>query len=280
MEGNYRLSIRTLLRLCCVLAALWSAPARAVVVLDWDVYAWSAGSNSQSFDVDPAFPGTDVSLTLTGSVNKFRNDPATNQATPVTNQTVTGGLSPVQNSLLLGVDYHQGSNAIVLTITFSSNYALGVTDVTFSIFGIDQSSSAWQDQIASIYATGVDGSQIAPTITNFGSAVTLTGAGLNHLLTGNATVPDSGAGSEAGNVTLTFGGAIRSVTFTYQDGLGSRPNPTYQEIAVGDITFSPIPEINPAIPGAFGCGVAAAATAVLHRRARRSRERTVGVRSS
>lgn len=272
MLRTYRRAIHIALRFCCGIVISCATPAGAIV-LDWDAQAWGAGNNSQSFDVDPSIAGNDLTLTFSGSVNKFRNDPATNQATPVTNQTVTGGLTPVQNSLLLGVDYHQGSNAITLTISFSASYALGVTNVSFSIFGIDQSGSAWQDQIASMYATGVDGSQIPATITNLGSAVTLTGTGLNQMLIGNATVPDSGAGSGNGNATLTFGGAIRSVTFVYQDGLGSRPNPTYQDIAISDITFSPIPEINPALSAAVSCFIAVAVTVTLRKRASRMGQR-------
>jgi hypothetical protein len=254
--------------LIVALLLLFVAAGAQAVVLDWDANAWSAGNNSQSFNVDPTNAGNDVTFTFTGATQKFRNDPVSGQATPVTNQTVTGGLNPVQTSLLLGVDFHQ-NNTITLTVTFAPSYALGVQNVSFSIFGIDKNGSTYQDQVAAIYATSVDGvTQIAPTITNLGSAVTLSGSGSNQLLTGNSLVPESGAGSGAGNATIDFGGAaIVSFTLVYQDGIGARPNPTFQDIALGDLTFTPVPELNPALASALSCIFAVAITFWLRRRA-------------
>jgi hypothetical protein len=122
----------------------------------------------------------------------------------------------------------------------------------------------------------VDGiTLIAPTISLVGPAVTHSGTGLNQTLTGNSLVPDTGAGSGAGNVTIGFGtNAIRSFTFTYADGLGSKPNPTFQNIAIGDISFTPVPEMNPATTAAASCIAAIVLTVAMQRRARRTRQKT------
>jgi hypothetical protein len=156
-------------------------------------------------------------------------------------------------------------------------YTLGVENVSFTIFNVDFFSSgpdSWQDVIKSISAVSVDGiTLIAPTISFLGSAVTHSGTGLNQTLTGNSLVPDTGAGSGAGNVTISFGtNAIRSFTFTYADGLGSKPNPTFQNIAIGDISFSPVPEMNPAMVSGASCIAAMVITVFLQRRARRARQ--------
>jgi hypothetical protein len=240
------------------------AAKSAAVVLDWDSVTWSPGANSNSFDIDPLRAGNDITVTFTGAVNKFRNDPATGLATPAINRSLEGGLSPVESSLNLGVDFHN-NNTITCTVNFSDPNTAGVQNVSFSIFGIDylsNGSTSFQDQIISISATSIDGvTQIAPIISNIGAAVTPGGTGLNQTLTGNSTVPDTGAGSGAGNVTISFGSAsIQSFTFTYADGLGSKPNPTFQNISIGDITFTPVPEINPTFSASLSCLIAVALT--------------------
>jgi hypothetical protein len=251
----------------------WTASAQAVV-LDWDTAAWAPGATSRSFNVDVANPGNDLTVAFTGATDKFRNDPTTGSATPSINQSLEGGMNPVQKSLNLGVDFHQNST-ITCTVNFSALYTLGVENVSFTIFNIDFFSSgpdSWQDVIKSISAVSADGVTIvAPTISNIGPAVTL-GGGLNPTLTGNALVPDTGAGSGAGNVTISFGAPIRSFTFTYADGVGSKPNPTFQNISIGDISFTPVPEINPAISAAVSCLFAVGLTVFVQRRARLRRD--------
>lgn len=270
---NHRAAILRRLLLAAGAVLLAGVTAARAAVVDWDANAWVAGQNSQSYNVDPSNAGNDVTFTFSGDVNKFRNDPATGQAAPVSNQTITGGLNPAQNSLFLGVDFHQ-NNTITLTVTFSAGYAQGVQDVMLSIFGIDKNGATYQDQIVSIYATAIDGSQIAPTITNVGSAVSLTGSGVNQVLTGQSFVPDSGAGSGAGNATISFGNAwIKSFTFVYQDGVGSKPNPTFQDLGIGDLTFTPVPELNPGLASALSCACAVAITMCLRKRSARKLRR-------
>jgi hypothetical protein len=268
------------LRSFSVLAAIFlallggGANSAHAVVLDWDSATWPAGTTNRSFNVDSTNPGTDLTVSFSGSTDKFRNDPTTGLATPSINQSLEGGMNPVQKSLSLGVDFHQNST-ITCTVNFSAGYTLGVENVSFTIFNVDFFSSgpeSWQDVIRSISAVSADGvTMIAPTIT-FGSAVTHSGTGLNQTLTGNALVPDTGAGSGAGNVTISFGpNAIRSFTFTYADGLGSKPNPTFQNISIHDISFTPVPEINPAVSAIASCFLAFGATVFVQRRAKKRR---------
>jgi hypothetical protein len=55
-----------------------------------------------------------------------------------------------------------------------------------------------QEVIRSISATGIDGTtSYAATITNLGSSVSLTGAGLGQSLKGISSAPDTGPGSNA-----------------------------------------------------------------------------------
>jgi hypothetical protein len=47
--------------------------------------------------------------------------------------------------------------------------------------------------------------------------------------------------------------AIRSFTFTYGSGTGTVPDPTYQHVGIHDISFKPVPEINPGWTAVGSC---------------------------
>ena len=184
----------------------WTGTAHALV-LSWDSVAWTPGSLSNSYDVN-GDSVNDVTLTMTPqNANIFTNDPTTGTMTPTINQTITGGLSPVQNSLMIAANLHTNSN-LTVQISFTS-VPLGATDVSFTIFDIDVSTNA--DIIDSIYGVAPDGTHIAATISNVGSAVDLTGTGLNQVLKGNTASADSGPGSSNGNATISFGGLFNFV---------------------------------------------------------------------
>ena len=134
------------------------------------------------------------------------------------------------------------------------------------MFDIDKTTDS--EMFKNMYATDVNGNHIAANISNLGSSVALSGSGLTQLLTGTATSADSGAGSGNGNATVSFGAnAIRSFTFTFDNSSGP---PRIQEFGLYDISFTPVPEVNPVWTGTFSCLFAAAA-AVAHRRSVRKR---------
>jgi hypothetical protein len=240
-------------RLSFVLAwvlALSVCQKASAVVLDWDGVTWTAGSLSNSYDVDPGTPGNDITVTMSGDVNRFTNDATSGVPTPAIDMTLTGGLSPVENSLQLAANLKTGSK-IFVTVDFSALYLQGVQNVSFSIFDIDLEKN--HDQIRSIYGIALDGTHVAATITNIGSAVTLNGAGLGQFLTGRDPSPDN---SSNGNATISFGGTpITGFAFTWGNTNGA---PFYQQISITDIYFIPVPEMSPAVPTIIVCVAAAA----------------------
>jgi hypothetical protein len=228
------------------------------VTLDWDATAWTPGTLTNSYDVDASVPGNDLTFTLGGTTGELANDSVNNLPTPNINANLEGGLTPVQNSLNIAIDLGKKDRFVTVTITFSDSYTQGVENVSFTLFGIDQAaggSNIYIDEISSITALSIDGvTQIAPTITGIGSAVTLSGTGLNQVLTGNANVPHTGAGSGAGNATISFNATgIRSITFTFGAGGNAAINPDFQDISLHDMTFSPVPEVNPTVAAASAC---------------------------
>ena len=235
--------------------ACFSSLAQAVT-LDWNAEAWNPGTLTNSYDVDGTV-GDDLRFDLGGTTGELANDSVGNMPTPNINSNLEGGLTPVQNSLNIAIDLGKKDRFVTVTITFSASYTQGVENVSFTLFGIDQAaggSNIYIDEISSISALSINGTQIAPTITNIGSAVSWSGSGVSQVLTGSGNVPDTGAGSGAGNATISFNATgIRSITFTFGAGGNSAVNPEFQDISMHDLTFSPVPEVNPTVAAACVC---------------------------
>lgn len=238
--------------------ALVGATSQAIT-LDWDTAAWTNGSLNNSFDVDPANPGADVTVGVSGNTAQLQPGlVAPSPQTPAITTALEGGLSPVEKSLELAVNFTTQSQSVTVTINFSALYAQGVQNVSFTIFDVDSANdnannSHFQDQLRAISALSIDGvTMIAPTITT-GAANTLTGTGLSQVVTGISTANDTGVTSGAGNVTINFStNAISSLTFTYGSG-AAFADPTYQHIGLHDLSFTPVPEMNPAWFGGLSC---------------------------
>ena len=261
----FRWSVRLLLGSA---AALFCHTAHGVT-LDWDAVSWTAGTLSNSYNVDPANGGNDISVSAAASGGAvFLSDPVTGLASPTRNSTLGGGLSPVQNSLKITADLSAGY--ITVTIDFSAFYPLGVQDLSFTLFDVDLNGASYraQDEISSIVATN-GATSIAPTITNVGSSVTHSGTGLSQQLIGNADAVDSGAGSGVGNATISFGSnAVKTVTFRWDRGPDATGSAPTAYISIHDINFTPVPEVNPAVAAFALCGVAAFGALWVKRRRR------------
>jgi hypothetical protein len=177
---------------------------------------------------------------------------------------------PAQDALNLAANLKTHSD---LTVHLSFTGTLpGAANVSFTLFDIDVTTNS--DIISEIYGVAYDGTHIAATITNVGSAVTHSGTGLNQVLTGNTASADSGPGSSNGNATITFGSTIiTDIFFTFSNTAGA---PRFQNIAIGDISFTPVPEMNPATTAATSCVAAMGLAILVQRRARRAGKSRLG----
>ena len=250
------------LRLSAVTAAclLFLAGSRAAqaVVLDWNSVAWAPGSLNNSYDLN-GDAVNDVTINITSqNPGIWQNDPTSGTQAPVVNQTLTGGLVG-QKSLMLAANLHTNSNSTV-QISFTGPNGFLANNVSFTLFDIDVTTNS--DIISNIYGVAANGTHVAATITNVGSGVTLTPGGLAQVLTGNAISPDN---SGNGNATISFGSAISSVFFTFGNTAGA---PFYQDIAIGDVSFTPVPEINPTVTAVGSCFLAFGLTIFARRRAK------------
>lgn len=243
------------------------------VVFDWDSQTWTNnpdGTPTPNFyEVDGTNPGTDVTITATGNNGAvFQRDigPGTPQ-TPAVAQTFQGGFGSAQNSLVLAINLADNTQSVTITLTFSPQYTSGVSNLTFTLFDIDyqnvSGSSTFQDQLTSIRGLAVNGTWIAPTITQ-GATNTVTGTGLSQVVTGFASANDTGTNTGAGNVIISFGAAaITAFQFTYGSG-SAFASPTFQHVGLYDFTFTPVPEINPAWSAVISC-LAVVALILRHR---------------
>ncbi|MEY2564282.1 MAG: hypothetical protein QOH88_2475 [Verrucomicrobiota bacterium] len=240
-----------------------SATNSSALVLDWSAVSWT-NQYSNTFDVDPNVIN-DITVKMTGNLNRFTNDTTSGVATPAITTTLQGGLGAVP---ALQLAANLGTNSLItVSVDFSAQYTQGVENVSFTLFDID--AGADLDRIINIYATALDGTtHLAATISNLGSTVTLTGTGLTQVLSGNAPSPDTSAN---GNATFSFGAnAIIGFSFSWENSNGP---PKYQDIAMGNISFTPVPEVNPTVAAATACLFAMLAMKV--RRAGLSRCRSV-----
>jgi hypothetical protein len=242
----------------CLLFLAGPRTAQAVV-LDWDSVAWAPGSLNNSYDLN-GDAVNDVTVKITSqNPGIWQSDPTSGTQTPAINQTLTGGLVQPQNSLMLAANLHTNSNSTV-QISFTGSSGFLANNVSFTIFDIDVTTNS--DIISNIYGVAADGTHVAATITNVGSAVTLGGSALTYTLTGNAASADN---SGNGNATISFGSSISDVFFTFGNTAGA---PRYQDIAIGDVTFTPVPEINPAVTAVGSCFLAVGLTIFARRRAK------------
>ena len=190
--------------------------------LDWDTVNWTSGALSQSYTVG----GSTVSITLTGSTNRFVSG-------PVDNTTNTGGLIPVEQSLLLDVDYTAqatiATEAITATISFA--HTGGISNVSFTLFDID--SSGFTDQVI---VTGNNGATINPSSVTLTAGTEVVFDGVNKV-TGTA---NNSSTSSNGNATFTFNQTgITQITIVYQSG--QLANPSEQFVSLHDINFNVTP---------------------------------------
>ena len=196
---------RALAFFCAIFAFTGSASAALV---DWSAQSWPAGSLSNSYDVDPANAGNDVTATISGDTGQLQPSLVSpNPQTPAITRAFDGGLGTSPFTLELALNLTSNAQSVTFTLDFSALYAAGVSNVSFTIFDIDAnniSGSTYQDVISGIHATSTTGTQIAPTITNVGPNVSPTGTGLSQVLTGQTSTVDLAAGSGAANATISF----------------------------------------------------------------------------
>lgn len=221
------------------------------IVLDWSGVTWSAGTLTQSFDIDSTNPGDDIKITISGSTGRFMSGyPA---ITDDSSAGFSGGMGPGTQNLEMYVDFSSDSQKVKVSIDFL--YTGGVGDVDFTLFDVDVgtgSPKSFIDQITKIYATSTNGTFIAPSITT-DIASSVSGSGTNQVVTGTAV---SDSADADGNVAISYASyGITNVTFTYGNSSAAQNNPASQSIGLYDINFKKpvVPEVHPGLIASLLC---------------------------
>ncbi len=260
------------------------------VVLDWDSVDWpftspSTRTFSQGFDIDPANPGNDITITISGDTSDITND-----TTPATGWTggpivpsvddhngAAGGFGS-QEGLYLFVNFDDNTVNSSLTITITFNYTYGVTGVTFPITDIDTAGS-YVDQVRSFSGTYYGSPVANATLT------ALSGSTVNVAINNSGTASANAVGTgttedilqDFSNVGVSFGATpVTQVSFVWGSGPGAPANPGNQLISIYDITYTPaVPEPSTLI----AAGLLLAVCLAGHRILRAKRVDQLGCRS-
>ncbi len=188
--------------------------------LDWDSVTWTAGATNQSYTIGSG----NVSINFNGAADTPPGDAAALVNTsPLITTDLTGGLSPVQDSLEINVDYAGGSSQqIPIVIDFT--HPGGVSDVSFNIFDVD--SGGWVD-VVQVQAT-TDG-------INFFNPTSIISNSANSSDGINTVTGTSGSVSSSnGTARFTFAvSGITQIRIIY-----SNQTTAFQWVALHDINFT------------------------------------------
>ena len=232
------------LLLAALLAVLLCPFQAKAATLDWNNVDWTAGSLSQSFEIDSGNPGNDITITITGNTSRF------NTNYPDDNTNLTGGLGSSEQSLQLYMNKFANDTEFV-TVTITFNYAAGVDHVNFSIFDIDN--GTFVDQIRNIKGIGFGVTNAVWLTGSSGNTVTSNNT-LNASVTGTSSSNDT---NSTGNAFFNFGNSkITTVSFDYGSAPGSGTPSTVQWVGFHDFRYRSVPEVNPALAALMVCGLA------------------------
>ena len=188
-------------------------------LFDWDTRIWAAGSTNNSYAVG-TLGSASFALTNPGT---WLNNAGLGGQSPNLQNAVTGGLSPVQQSLIQLVDLPSQSSVVTTTITLPRVMA----GAQFTVFDVDYGANQFADKIT--IRGSLRGSTVMPVVTN----------GVANYVIGNTAYGDLASGNTSGdaNVTVTFASAIDTIVIEYGNHSLAPANPGQQAISLHDITF-------------------------------------------
>lgn len=225
--------------------------AHASIVFDWPASpGWTAGAPSPGQTLSQSFTSVNpnditVSINNNGASAAGANwQPAYPQ---ISRSPVTGGFSSTNALQLYVVSQSSTSSYIRTTITFDTP----VINLTFQIWDVDAVAGQFVDKIFNIQALAVGGATVGPDSVT--SAVpgynTITGTGLATVVLGTANASNT---TNQGTIDITFSGPITQFSFDWANndaGLGQ------QAVALGPLTYTPVPEPSPFLSALGFCAL-------------------------
>lgn len=233
-----------ILGLASAVIVLSSAGARASVTLNWDaVPQGTLQKQNAVYTTGPDFTAVDITIAGSNGAVPFRFGPAGLQTPAVTN-TLFGGGNPSDSSLSTVANFlPSGSGAPTVTFTIDFfGFKQGVKDVSFQLFNV---------------SAVKHGSVLAQDVVTFNTAgLSLTGS-KDNVVTGNTvtgtgqTIPGASNGAFS-NVTVKSGSMpLHEIVFTFTQLPADMP--FLSGIGLGDISFTPVPEVGQLAIGLVAC---------------------------
>ena len=227
------------------LLLLFNLQAKASVLIDWGSVPESqkhlepttsppVGPNG-TYTTGADFSNVLVSVAGSGFVPSGLHDPKVDVtghpfSVPVLSTTADFKASP------------SGPGTVTFTIDFFG-FKQGVKDVSFTLFNID--------------ADNHGSNSVADVVTFKTAGLTLTGGANNHV-SGNTVTGTGESGPESidspqGNVTVRSGNLpLHQIVFNWTRP-SSGPGENLDEIAIGNISFTPVPEVGQLAIGLVAC---------------------------
>ena len=219
------------------------AASASVVTLDWNKVPQGTLQKQGSSYTETVNVGggqVDISVTPVGPVSPNRFGMAGLQTPAVTNTIFQGGLSSSFSNLSTVADFKpaQGSDpTLKFTIDFLG-FKQGVGNVNFSLFDVDSLPNRFVDQIT-FQTAGVN---LTGSVDNVVSGNTVHGVHMS---------PNRGAGSGDANVGVKYGTLpLDQIVFTYSSPTA---NEALHGFGLGNISFTPVPEVNQLVIGLTAC---------------------------
>jgi hypothetical protein len=227
-----------------------SLTAQASVTLDWSTQPQGTlnknpnGTYSETY----AAPGGGEIVATVGLIGNVGVDPfgsASIQTPAVTNTIFNGGLPAGKSNLAVVANFRPTASdpdpMVQVTLDFVGYPK--VSNVNFSLFDVDSDDhNHFQDRVTFLTAGAV--------LT--GSSDNLT---FSNVAIGTNPSPNQGPGSGAGNVSVTYSSLpSNQIQFDFDSPTS---NEVLHGIAIGDISFTPVPEASQFAIGLAACALGA-----------------------
>src|SRR2546421_7139823 len=258
-------AIPVFLRVCLLTASLLTlipATLKASVVFVWPASpGWTAGSPSAGQTFTQNFTSVnpnDITVDINNSGNGAQGMIFKPGYPQISASPVTGGFTGV-DALQLYVSSSQSFGTYIrTTVTFDTP----VINLSFQLWDVDAVAGQFVDKISNIQALAPDLTVVGADLVT--SAVagynTISGTGLSTVVLGTSNATNT---TNQGTITITFNGPITQFSFDWSN---NDPALGQQAIAIGPLTYTPVPEHNTACLSLNLC-----LTATLFERLRRRR---------
>jgi len=235
-----------------VLLCLTCVNAKASVVFNWpNSPGWTAGAPAPGNTATQSFTSVNPNdITVDVNNNGLSGSGATWQTNypQISASPLTGGLAAV-NGLELYVSSQTSTSAYIrTTVTF----ATPVINLSFQIWDVDAVAGQFADKISNIQALAQGGGIVGATSVTSATPGynSITGTGLSTIVLGTANAANN---TNQGTINISFSGPITQFSFDWSNndpGLGT------QAIALGPLTYTPVPEHDSACSVAATCLIA------------------------